>query len=72
MTVPEFKAGYYHAFGKKIKSKAQLNDEIRRERDNGRDIVEVGNDSMKSVKKPKSNYEVDTAMIQKIKREYGC
>jgi hypothetical protein len=40
-----FKAGFYSAFGKMFTKKSQLEDEIKKMRyENGKDIVEVGDD----------------------------
>jgi putative FmdB family regulatory protein len=47
-----FKPEFYHAFGKKIHSKRELKNELSKiKHETGKELVEVGNDSMKSVKR---------------------
>jgi putative FmdB family regulatory protein len=51
---------FNHAFGRVIHSKRDLAEHIRREKgEKGREIVEVGNDSLKSVKKQRKEYTID-------------
>lgn len=58
--VGTFKEDYYHAFGKHIGSKAQLNEELARVKgETGKELIEVGNDSMKSVKKERKTVDWD-------------
>lgn len=53
-----FVPGYHPAFGKEFRNSGEIKEEIRRIRgEDGRDIVEVGNDSMKSIRRPKSSYD---------------
>lgn len=54
ISVGSFEGGYFGAFGKIIKSKTELNEEIRRIKgESGREIVEVGNDSLSTIRKEK-------------------
>ena len=47
-----FEPAHYHAFGKKIHSKRELQNELSKvKHETGKELVEVGNDSMKSVKR---------------------
>ena len=55
-----FEAHHNWAFGKVMTSKRQMSEEVSRIRgETGRDIVEVGSDDLKSVKKPYKKYTVD-------------
>lgn len=54
----QFQTHFNHAFGKVVKSKNQINDEVRRiNGETGKNIVEVGNDNLQSVKKPYKKYD---------------
>lgn len=55
-----FEAHYNWGLGKKVHSKHEIKEELRRiEGDTGREIVEVGNDSLQSIKPTKKKYDVD-------------
>ena len=55
--VDNFKPDHYWSFGKVINSKRELHEEIRRTNgEKGMDLVEVGNDSMHSIKKQNREY----------------
>lgn len=59
-TAKAFEAHHNWAFGKVVTSKRQLEEERRRvSGETGREIVEVGTDDLKSVKKTKKKYTVD-------------
>jgi hypothetical protein len=47
-----FEPEYYHAFGKKINSKRELQNEIVRiKHETGKEVHQIGNDSMKTFKR---------------------
>lgn len=53
----QFEAHFNHAFGKVIKSKSNIKDEMLKYKDKtGREVVEVGTDNLSSIKK-KRKYE---------------
>ncbi len=59
-SVCTFEPDYYHAFGKKLHSKREVKEELRRIKgETGKEIVEVGNDSLKSIKKRRKAYTLD-------------
>ena len=55
-----FESNYNPAFGKVMHSKRDIKNEIRRlNGEQGRNIEEVGNDSLKSIKKQRKPYTID-------------
>jgi putative FmdB family regulatory protein len=56
----QHEAKFHHAFGKVLSSKRQIKNEISRiKSETGREIVEVGNDSLKSIQKKRKAYTID-------------
>lgn len=56
----QFQSHYNPAFGKIIHSKRQIQDEVRKYKyEQGREIVEIGNDTLKSVKKQRKEYTLE-------------
>lgn len=57
-----FKEGHYHAFGKAFTQKSQLDDHLRRIKgETGKEIVELGNDSMSTIKRKKNKVDIESA-----------
>lgn len=57
-----FKEGHYHAFGKDFTSPHQLKEEIAKIKgETGKEIVEVGSDSMQTMKKTRKKVDWDAA-----------
>ena len=60
INVQKLEPHFNHAFGRVIHSKRDLQDQIRRENgEKGRNIVEVGNDKLSSIKKQRKEYTID-------------
>lgn len=56
----QHEAQYHPAFGKVLSTKRQIKQEISRIKgETGKEIVEVGNDSLKSIQKKRKNYTLD-------------
>ena len=54
----QFETHFNYGLGKVVKNKNQIKDEMRRINDTtGKNIVEVGNDTLQSVKKTKKKYD---------------
>ena len=63
VSVCQWNAAYNPAFGKVIKNKAHLQEELARHKgETGKELVEVGTDTLKSVKKKHTPYTVDTSI----------
>lgn len=59
-SICQFQAHFNHGLGKVVKSKADIKDELRRiNGETGRNIVEVGNDNLQSIKTQRKKYTVD-------------
>ena len=55
-------SGYYHAFGKEFGTPHQLKEHLATIKgETGKELHEVGNDSMSSIKKPKKEYDMEKA-----------
>lgn len=60
--VGTFKEGYYHAFGQPFTSEGQLKEHLTKLKgETGKEIVEVGNDSLQTVKKQRKKVDWDAA-----------
>jgi hypothetical protein len=56
----QFEAHHNHAFGKVVHSKRDIQNEIARIKgETGKEIVEVGSDNLKSIKKKRKAYTID-------------
>lgn len=68
-----FKPDYYHAFGKEVTSPLQLKDELSRCRDQGVELVEVGNShETRETKRQATDKEAaGRAMFQMLKKSRG-
>jgi putative FmdB family regulatory protein len=60
VSVCQFQAHYNWGLGKEVHKKADISEELRRIKgETGREIVEVGNDKLDSVKIQKKKYDID-------------
>lgn len=60
ISVAKLEPHFNHAFGKVIHSKEHLKEHIKKENgDKGKNIVEVGNDPLSSIKKTRKEYTID-------------
>lgn len=60
ISVQKMEPHFNHAFGKVIYSKDHLNEHLKIEAgEKGRNIVEVGNDDLSSIKKKRKEYTID-------------
>lgn len=56
----QFEAHYNWGLGKKVNSKNQIQEELRRIKgETGKEIVEVGNDTLESIKTKRKKYDID-------------
>lgn len=72
VSTPQFNAHYNHAFGKVVKNKSELKNEVRRYNgEHGTDLVEVGNEKLKRQKRDYS-FKGDTKrIVQEMKSMRG-
>lgn len=62
MSVPQFEPAYYHAFGKEMHTRGQVKEELHRIKgETGKELVEVGNDSLSSVKPERKKVDLEAA-----------
>jgi len=69
VTLGTFKPGFYHAFGKNLRSKHELKDEMSRHKgETGQELYEVGNDQS-GFKKPESKLPDKREVVQALNAE---
>ena len=63
-----FESGYYHAFGKEMHSKRAVKDElVRIKGETGQELHEIGNDSMKTVKRTRHEFPSTREVLEREK-----
>jgi len=68
VSVGSFQEGYNPAFGKSFSTEGQLKEELARiKHETGKELVEVGNDSMQTIRKEKKKVDID-AMSKELKQ----